>query len=281
MRHQRVYVRATSGRYTRRRLAWGWLSQSLFLVLPWLGWNARQLRWPLLALAVLFMLASVRVGRLFCGYLCAHTVYADVLLWIERRIEGERGARMRLDAAPPSLRRCLKKIAKHGAWLLLALWSGLTMVAWFTPAPTSALPVLLWQGAAAPWSALLAYAGLAYVNGALLRHRVCRHFCPLGRLQSALAGRRTLVIGYHQQRGEPRGLRNAKRGAAVLAQGACLDCSLCTQVCPGGSDIRDGRRSDCIGCGACADACDRVMRQRGEVGGLIGYARLEVFVKLQ
>ncbi|MRX10556.1 4Fe-4S binding protein [Pseudoduganella sp. FT25W] len=267
---RRVYVRATSGRHTRRRLAWGWISQSLFFVLPWLDWDGRRLLLPILALFVLLMWASARVGRLFCGYLCAHTVYADLLLWIERRIEGERGARMRLDAAPPSLRRHGRKIAKHGAWLLLSLANGFTMVAWFMP--VRALPALLWHGAPAPWAGLLAYAALTYMNGGLLRHRVCRHFCPLGPMQNALIGGRTLVVSYDHQRGEPRGLRNAKRGAAVLAQGACLDCTLCIQVCPSGSDIRNGLRSDCIGCGACIDACDRVMRQRGEAEGLIRYA---------
>lgn len=291
----RVYVRETGGRHTRRRQRWGWLSQSLFFLLPWLNWDGRQmllydvaavrlalpgvvlgprqLAWlllPLLGGALLLMAASAWRGRLFCGYLCAHTVYADLLLRLERRIEGGRAARMRLDGAPASPRRRVKKLAKHGAWLLLALLCGFGMTAWFTPA--RALPAQLLRGAATPWAASLAYAAFFYINGMLLRHRVCRWLCPLGPLQAALAGPRTRVVSYDARRGEPRGLRNAKRAPALLAaQGDCLDCTLCVQVCPSGSDIRAGQHYDCIACGACIDACDQVMRQRGAAPGLIAH----------
>ncbi|MBV7536782.1 4Fe-4S binding protein [Duganella sp. sic0402] len=294
---RRVYVRETSGRHTRRRHCWGWFSQVLFFLLPWLNWDGRQmllydvaavrvalpgvvlgpqqLAWlllPLLGLVLLLMAASAWQGRLFCGYLCAHTVYADLLLCLERRIEGSRSARMQLDQAPLALRRWRKKFLKHGAWTLLALGCGFGMTAWFTPA--RALPVQLLHGAPGPWMAVLAYSVFFYVNGMLLRHRVCRWFCPFGPLLGALAGPRTRAVRYHAQRGEPRGLRNAKRDRAVLAaQGDCLDCTLCIQVCPSGSDIRQGERHDCIACGACIDACDQVMRQRGLALGLIAYRK--------
>ncbi len=289
--YRHPYVRETSGRYTRRRHAWGWISQLLFFGLPWLAWDGRrlflidvaaveatlfgfvvrppELAWlalPLLALAVLLLVLSGRVGRLFCGFICAHTVYADVVLWVERRIEGSRTVRMRRDALPMSVRYFLRKTLKHAVFVLLSMVNGVTLVAWFTPLHLAPVP-----GAVA-----LLYSSITYINAVLLRHRVCSSLCPLGFLQAALAGPRTLVVTYSAARGEPRGLRNAKRAAAMATLGDCLDCTLCIQVCPSGSDIRNGPHAACIGCGACADACDRVMRQRGLPTGLIGFASDEL-----
>jgi cytochrome c oxidase accessory protein FixG len=82
----------------------------------------------------------------------------------------------------------------------------------------------------------------------------------------------TLIVTYDAERGEPRGPRSKSADAAALNLGACVDCTLCVQVCPTGIDIRDGLQYECIGCGACADVCDTVMDKLGYAKGLVRYS---------
>lgn len=293
----KIYVRETQGRYTSLRWACVWITQLVFYGLPWLSWNGRQLAlfdfaarkfyvfgvvlWPqdLIYLALLLitcagtlLLSSAIVARGWCGYACPHTVYAEMFLWIERKIEGSRGARMRLDRGPPSFNKVTKKTLKHGAWAALALWTGFTFVGYFTP-----VRILLQQVIAAALAPselywLSAYALLTYANAGWAREKVCKTICPYARVQNAMCGNDTLVISYDAARGEPRGLRNRKQPMPTQRQGDCVDCTLCVQVCPTGSDIRQGFDGDCMGCGACIDACNLVMDKIGAARGLIRYA---------
>ncbi len=226
----------------------------------------------LIICACTLFLSSALVGKLWCGFACPHTVFTEIFMWIERRIEGGRSARMRLDMEPASRRKLQKKAIKHGAWLLLAFWTGLTFVAYFTP--IRALLQGLASAALGPWEWvwIALYGALAYVNGGLMREAVCRDICPYACFQSTLFDRDTLVVTYDTARGEPRGLRNRKSLSQNLRQGDCIDCTLCVQVCPTGSDIRRGLQSDCMGCAACIDACDLVMDKIGAVRGLIRYS---------
>ena len=298
MTEARLYVRESRGRYTDRRWACVWLTQLVYFGLPWLRWDglpavwldipARRLVlfgtlwWPhdlvllpalmLVAVLALFFAATL-AGRVFCGYACPHSVYGEIFLWIERRIEGKPLARLRLDQAPLAAATLGKKVAKHAAWLAFAGWTGFTLAAYCTPAPLLLAGAA--QGALGRWqlACMLAYAMLAYLNAGALRARFCRFICPWGRFQSLVIGPATRVIRYAAERGEPRALRNRKRLPPHAAPGDCIDCTLCVQVCPTGIDIRRGEAFDCIGCGACADACDQVMDKRGAPRGLIGYAR--------
>lgn len=297
MTEARLYVRESRGRYSSRRWACIWLSQLVYFGLPWLQWDglpalwldipARRLVlfgtlwWPhdmvllpalVLAAVLALFLAATLAGRVFCGYACPHSVYGEIFMWIERRIEGKPLARLRLDQAPLAVATLRKKVAKHLAWLVFAGWTGATLAAYFTPAPLLLAAVA--QGALGPWQmvCILAYAGLAYVNAGAMRARFCRFICPWGRFQSLVIGPATRVIGYAAARGEPRALRNRKHQRPAGAPGDCVDCTLCVQVCPTGIDIRRGQAFDCIGCGACADACDQVMDKRGAPRGLVGYA---------
>ncbi len=285
----KLYVRATQGRYTRRRWACVWASQLVWFALPWLDWNGRQLLridlagqrlycfglvlWPqdlvylagaLIAAALALFLASALVGRPWCGYACPHTVYTELFMWIERTLEGGRAARMRADQAPWSARTLGRKAAKHGAWVLLAGAIGFTLVGYFTPVRQLAAR----PPGAGELCAMAAYGLLAYVNAGWMREQYCRFLCPYLRFQGVMQDRDTLVIGYDAARGEPRGRR--RRG--VARQGDCVDCTLCVQVCPAGIDIRRGQQYECIGCAACIDACDLVMDKIGDPRGLIGYA---------
>jgi cytochrome c oxidase accessory protein FixG len=202
----------------------------------------------------------------WCGYACPQTVYTEVFLWIERRIEGKRSARIRLDRQPWTPEKIAKRGAKHLAWGLVALWTGFSFVGYFTPIrQLGSEAASLGLG---PWEAfwVLFYALATYGNAGWLREQVCKYMCPYARFQSAMFDRDTLIVSYDAVRGEPRGA--IKSGNT----GDCIDCSMCVQVCPTGIDIRKGLQYECIGCAACVDACKGVMDKVGKPRGLIRYA---------
>jgi cytochrome c oxidase accessory protein FixG len=296
-KQKKIYPRSVHGWFASWRWALVWLTQLLFYGVPWLTWNGRQ--------AVLFELTSRRfyifdlvlypqdfiyltgllvlsafglffftavAGRLWCGYACPQTVYTEIFLWVEHRIEGERGARMKLDAGAWTANKLWRKGAKHAAWLAIGLWTGFTFVGYFTPVKT------LWAEAFTlgfgPWEWFwVNFYGLAtYGNAGFLREQVCKYMCPYARFQSAMFDRDTMIVSYDSARGDPRGTR--ARGADLKAAklGDCIDCGLCVHVCPVGIDIRDGLQYECIACSACIDACDGVMDKMKYPRGLIRYA---------
>ncbi|HZQ61209.1 MAG TPA: cytochrome c oxidase accessory protein CcoG [Casimicrobiaceae bacterium] len=293
---KKIYPRAVQGVYARWRWTLVIATQLLFYGLPWLSWNGRQavlfdlgarkffifglVFWPqdVIYLAVLLILSALSLflftavaGRLWCGYACPQTVYTEMFLWVERRIEGDRPARMRLDAAPVSPRKVLRKSAKHLAWLAIALWTGYTFVGYFTPVAELGPRTLAFD--VGPWEAfwILFYGFATYGNAGFMREQVCKYMCPYARFQSVMFDRDTLVITYDAARGDPRGARSRKAHAAASGLGDCVDCSICVQVCPTGIDIRNGLQYDCIGCAACVDGCNQVMDRMGYARGLIRY----------
>jgi cytochrome c oxidase accessory protein FixG len=296
-KQRKIYPRAVSGWFAGWRWALVWATQLLYYGLPWLTWNDRQ--------AVLFDLASRRfyifglvlypqdfiyltgllivsayslflftavAGRLWCGYACPQTVYSEMFLWVERRLEGDRASRMRLDAGPWTVERLWRKAAKHGVWLALSLWTGFTLVGYFTPIRT------LWEEGVSlglgPWETfwVLFYALATYGNAGYLREQVCKYMCPYARFQGAMFDRDTLIISYDPARGEPRGARGRKVDPRAAGVGDCIDCGLCVQVCPTGIDIRKGLQYECIGCAACVDVCNGVMDKMAYPRGLVRYA---------
>ena len=290
-----IHVREAKGRYTNWRWACVWLTQLVFYGLPWLSWNDRQavlfdlgarkfylfgiVLWPqdFIYLAVLLIVCAYALflftaiaGRVWCGFACPQTVYTEIFMWIERRIEGTRSARMRLDKQPWSLSKLARRTAKHAAWAALALWTGFTFAGYFTPihtlaAEASALALGPWQSF---W--ILFYGFATYGNAGWMREQVCRTMCPYARFQGSMFDRDTLIVSYDKKRGEPRGALD-KTMRKQAAQGACIDCSMCVQVCPTGIDIRNGLQYDCIGCAACVDACDSVMDKIGAPRGLVRF----------
>jgi cytochrome c oxidase accessory protein FixG len=194
-----------------------------------------------------------------------------MFLWIERKVEGDRNARMKLDAAPMSARKLGRKGAKHFLWLSLAVWTGFTFVGYFTPIRS------LWGEAFTlsfgPWEWFwVNFYGLAtYGNAGFLREQVCKYMCPYARFQSAMFDKDTLIVSYDAARGEPRGSRSRKADPKELALGSCVDCNLCVHVCPTGIDIRNGLQYECIGCAGCVDVCDSVMDRMGYARGLIRF----------
>ena len=226
----------------------------------------------ILSALALFLFTAI-AGRLFCGYACPQTVYTEIFMWIERRVEGDRFSRIRLDGEewPWSLRKWRLKLTKHALWLLIAFWTGFTFIGYFTPIETLGAAIL--HLALGPWQTfwLGFYAFATWGNAGFMREQVCKYMCPYARFQSVMVDKDTFLVTYDKVRGEPRGSRSKSADHTALGLGDCVDCSICVQVCPTGIDIRDGLQYMCIGCGACIDACNQVMEKVGYPKGLIRY----------
>ncbi len=294
---EKIYPRSVSGFFTKWRWVMIWLTQLFFYGVPWLDWGHRQallfdleakrfyifklVLYPqdliyltaiLIISALSLFLFTAIAGRLWCGYTCPQTVYTEIFIWIERKIEGDRAARMKLDAADMSSKKLSRKVAKHFVWITFALWTGFTFVGYFTPIRELAHSVM--SMSLGPWETfwIFFYGFATYGNAGFMREQVCKYMCPYARFQSAMFDDDTLIVTYDEARGEPRGGRSRKAEVNTKTLGSCIDCSLCVQVCPTGIDIRKGLQYECIGCGACADVCDTVMDKMGYERGLVKYS---------
>lgn len=221
----------------------------------------------------LFLITSV-VGRAWCGYACPQTVWTDLFQHVDRFIDGDRNARMRLDAASWGPQKIARRGFKWLIYLTIAFWTGGAWIMYFADAPT--LVREFWAGDAAP----VAYATVAVLTlttfalGGFMREQVCIYMCPWPRIQSAMLDEKSLLVTYKDWRGEPRGsIKKAEKNSGEY--GDCIDCMQCVAVCPTGIDIREGPQIGCITCALCIDACDRVMKDIGRPRGLIDYATLE------
>nr|WP_233254885.1 cytochrome c oxidase accessory protein CcoG [Limnohabitans sp. T6-5] len=294
---QKIYPRSVQGIFAKWRWMMVFITQLVFYGLPWIEWGQRQavlfdlgarrfyifgfVLYPqdfiyLTAILVisafsLFLFTAV-AGRLWCGYACPQTVYSEIFMWVERKVEGERSARIRLDGEKMSLEKLVKKTYKHIIWLGLSIWTGFTFVGYFTPIKELGMEFFL--GNMGSWEIfwVFFYGFATYGNAGFMREQVCKYMCPYARFQSAMFDKDTLIVTYDAERGEPRGARSKKADPATLGLGACVDCTLCVQVCPTGIDIRKGLQYECIGCGACADVCDTVMDKVGYPRGLVKYS---------
>ena len=295
-KRQKIYPREVHGLFARLRLSGVVALMGIFYLTPWIVWGDRQAVlfdlpgrkfyifgltfWPqdLIYLSALLILAALSLffftalaGRLWCGYACPQTVWTEVFLWIERKIEGDRMKQIKLDKAPWSKRKLAIKAAKHGSWIALSLWTGYTFTGYFTP--IRELGVGIMQLNLGPWETfwVLFYGFATYGNAGWMREQVCIYMCPYARFQSAMFDKDTLIISYDEARGDPRGSRKRSADPSKLGLGDCIDCTMCVQVCPTGIDIRDGLQYQCIGCAACIDACDDVMDRMGYARGLVRY----------
>ena len=293
----KIYPRAVHGWFARWRWTMVWITQGIFYGLPWLQWNGRQAMLfdisqrrffvfglvlqpqDLIYLAALLIISALVLffftavaGRLWCGYSCPQTVYTEIFMWIERKVEGDRGARMKLDKGATDARKIRLKATKHALWIALALWTGFTFVGYFTPIKT--LWGEVWSASLGGWQTfwILFYGFATYGNAGWMREQVCKYMCPYARFQSVMFDQDTLIITYDGSRGEPRGPRNKSVDYKARGLGDCVDCGICVQVCPTGIDIRNGLQYECIGCGACVDGCNQVMAKMGYPKGLIRYS---------
>lgn len=292
-----IHTRSFTGRYRTLRLLGAGVLFVLFFGTAWIDWNGRQAVlwdlesrqfhifgatfWPqdfILLSAILIIAAfglffiTVLAGRVWCGYACPQSVWTWVFMRVEQLTEGDRGQRIKLDAAPWSLQKLARRGAKHGLWLAVSLITALAFVGYFTPVRqlTIDLATLEVGSATAFW--VLFFTAATYINAGWLREKVCRDMCPYSRFQSVMFDSDTLMISYDAARGETRGPRRKDADYKAEGLGDCIDCTMCVQVCPTGIDIRDGLQLECIGCGACIDACDNVMDKLGYARGLVRYS---------
>ena len=293
---EKIYTRSFTGIFRNLRMLGGALLFILYFGTVWLTWNGRQAvwwnlperkfhilsatYWPqdfVLLSAVLIIAAfglffiTVYAGRVWCGYTCPQSVFTWVFMWAEKVTEGDRNQRMKLDKAPMTVQKFLRKLAKHSIWIGVSLLTAITFVGYFTPIREliTELFTLQASGWAAFWVGFFTVA--TYGNAGYLREQVCIYMCPYARFQSVMFDQDTLIVSYDPRRGELRGPR--KRDADYKAEGLgdCIDCKMCVHVCPTGIDIRDGLQIECIGCAACIDACDSIMEKMNYPKGLISY----------
>lgn len=295
-----VFPKRVSGSF--RNLKWGLMifTLGIYYLTPWIRWdrgpnlpdqavlvdlaNRRFFFfwieiWPhefyfiagllIMAGLGLFLFTSA-LGRVWCGYACPQTVWTDLYILVERWIEGDRNARLRLHRQKKlDFRKVRLRLTKWVAWLLIGLATGGAWVFYFADAPT--LLVDLVAGAAHPvaYSTLLVLTTTTFLFGGFFREQVCIYACPWPRIQAAMMDEDTITVGYREWRGEPRG-----RGKKREGLGDCIDCNACVNVCPMGIDIRDGQQMECITCALCIDACDEMMDKIGKPRGLVDYLAL-------
>ena len=292
----KIHAKETRGYFNSLRWAMVWFTQAIFYGGCWLTWESNGLvrqavlldiaheklylfglvLWPqdalLLAIALIIaatglFLVTALAGRLFCGFVCPQTVYTTIFTWIEARVEGDHLARLKLDQRPLDAHKLMLRTIKHGLWLVIAAWTAITFVGYFTPIRELLAAIPQWT--VGPWEGfwLIFYCAFTYVQAGLAREAVCQHMCPYSRFQGVMFDDMTRSVSYDSGRGEP---RNTRQQAG--STGDCIDCGICVQVCPTGIDIRDGLQYQCINCGLCIDACDDVMVKTGRPTGLIRFA---------
>ncbi|GMQ88856.1 MAG: cytochrome c oxidase accessory protein CcoG [Gammaproteobacteria bacterium] len=302
-----IYPRSVKGRFRNFKWVVLGLAYGVYFLLPWLRWernvgpdqavlfdiaarkfyifnlvaHAQDLFWlaglMIIAALLLFFVTGI-AGRVFCGYFCFQTLWTDVYLYIERLVQGDRVARIRLDKSPWNANKLLRKVATHVLWLAVAFWTGLTFTLYWDNAPQL---LVKWFTGSAPFAAYattLFLTATTYVMAGLAREQVCTYMCPYARFQSAMFDADTRIVAYDVSRGEgAQGRHKITRELKTREQrrqqdvGDCIDCGFCVQVCPTGIDIRNGLQVQCISCALCIDACDTIMDSLGWERGLIRY----------
>lgn len=299
----RVVPQSVSGRMRRIKWVLLVLTLSIYYIAPFLRWdrgpNAPDQAvlldfahgrlyaffieiWPqdlylvtglLILASVILIFANSLAGRVWCGFACPQTVWTDLFLLVERLIEGDRRQRLKHMESPWSGARVVRIGAKHGAWLLISLATGGTLIFYFTDAPGLVRALASGEASATALTWIAVFAGTTYGLAGFAREQVCTFMCPWPRLQGAIWDPEAFTVNYRDYRGEQR--MSAKKAAEFRARGEqagdCVDCGLCVNVCPIGIDIREGPNFACINCGLCVDACDGVMTRLGRPRGLIDY----------
>jgi cytochrome c oxidase accessory protein FixG len=298
----KIYPRLARGGF--RRLKWGVMAVTLaiYYLTPWIRWDrgpnapdqavlidfpGRRFYfffieiWPqevyyltgllILAAIGLFLVTSL-AGRVWCGYTCPQTVWTDLFIAVERFFQGDRASRIRMDKMAWTGNKIWRKAATHVTWVVIAACTGGAWVFYFADAPTLAQQLVTFDAPAVAYVTIAVLTFTTYLLGGLAREQVCTYMCPWPRIQGGLLDEESLVITYHEDRGEPRGAR--KKGTHPTELGDCVDCNQCVAVCPMGIDIRDGQQLECITCALCIDACNGVMDKVGLPRNLISYDTL-------
>ena len=294
-----IYPKLVHGRWRRLKCALLIVTLAIYYITPWIRWPRPaglpqqavlvdfdggrfyffwlQL-WPqevyfitglLVVAALALFLATALFGRLWCGYACPQTVWTDLYIYVERMFEGDRNARMRLDAAPWSFDKLWRKGGKHLVWLGVAFGTGGAWIFYFRDAPTLLREFWTAQAPLTSYVSCALLTATTYLFAGHMREQVCTYMCPWPRIQGAMLDEHSLQVTYRYDRGEPRGAH--KKGADWAGRGDCVDCNACVTACPMGIDIRNGPQLECINCGLCIDACDEIMVKVDRPEALIAY----------
>ena len=300
----KVFPKRASGDFRRFKWIIMFITLGIYYLTPWLRWDRGPYApdqavlidiahrrfyfffieiWPqefyyvagmlIMAGIGLFLVTSV-AGRAWCGYTCPQTVWVDLFLVVERAVEGDRNARIKLDNTPMNANKLAKRVTKHTIWLAIAVMTGGAWIFYFADAPTLAMEFITGQAAMVAYITVAILTATTYVFGGLMREQVCTYMCPWPRIQAAMLDENSLTVTYNDWRGEPRTRNSKKAIAAGESVGDCVDCNACVAVCPMGIDIRDGQQLECITCALCIDACNSVMDKIGKPRGLISYSTL-------
>ena len=226
-------------------------------------------------IGVIFItLFTVGFGRIFCGWICPQTIFMEMVFRrIEFWIDGDRKKQMRLQKQKWDAEKIRKRLFKWFIFLVVSFLIANIFLAYLIGSDK-----LLRYIKEGPFEhvgtliPLLIFTAVFYFVFAWFREQVCIIACPYGRFQSVLLDRRSLIVSYDPQRGEPRGKISK---TDPTPKGDCIDCGQCVQACPTGIDIRDGQQMECITCALCIDACDDIMGKLGREKGLISYSTLE------
>jgi cytochrome c oxidase accessory protein FixG len=298
-KQKRIYPKRVSGRYRNIKWVAMIICLAIYYLVPFIRWDRGPTApdqavlidlergraywfwieiWPqevyilagilILAAIGLFFLTSL-LGRVWCGYLCFQTVWTDLFVWVERIVQGDRNKRKKLREGPWTKEKFIKLTITHIIWLGIAWCTAGSFILYFNDAPTIVQDFLNFNVSPTVLGFVFGLTFMTYLMAGFAREQVCTHMCPYARFQSAMFDKDTLIIGYDEKRGEPRGKH--KKGADWSGLGDCINCYACVNVCPTGIDIRDGLQMECIACGLCADACDDIMDKVDLPRGLVRY----------
>lgn len=302
-----IYPRSVKGRFRNLKTGALVLAYLIYYLLPWLRWDrpnapdqavlydlpgrhfyifgltiqVQDIFWlagALIIFAILLFFVTGLAGRVWCGYFCFQTLWTDLFIMVEHWMQGERPARIRLDKAPWTREKLIKKGGTYAIWLLIAFWTGLTFTMYWADAPTLVVDMLLGRAPYPAYFTTFFLTATTFVMAGLAREQVCTYMCPYARFQSAMFDHDTLIVSYDRRRGEgDRGRSKLAKGLKTREErhaqgvGDCVDCGFCVQVCPVGIDIRNGLQYQCISCALCIDACDAIMDNLQWPRGLIRY----------
>ncbi|RUO80920.1 cytochrome c oxidase accessory protein CcoG [Idiomarina tyrosinivorans] len=292
----RIYVRDVKGTLEYFRRSFGFILLAMFVLIPWITYDGQQavlldigeqrfrifgmtlwpqdftlVAWFSIAAAFALFFVTTLFGRVWCGFMCPQTTWTFIFMWFEKKFEGSRNQRMKLDERKMDFDKFWRKTAKQTAWVTVSLLTALVFVGYFTDIRQLFIDffTLNWSFWAA--GSVIFFAFCTYGNAGYMREIMCTHICPYARFQSVMFDKDTFTVSYDVERGEPRGPRGRKQDPEKLGLGDCIDCNLCVQVCPTGIDIRNGLQYECINCGLCVDACNGVMEKMRYPKGLIRY----------
>ena len=300
-----IFPRVVNGQFRRLKWAVMLLCLAVYYVTPWLRWDRGPYApdqavlidmagrrffmfdieiWPqefyyvaglLIMAGIGLFLVTSAVGRAWCGYACPQTVWTDLFQHVERWIDGDRNAQLKLNNAPWTAAKLGRRLTKWSIWLVIAMATGGAWIFYFADAPTLASQFVTGDAAFVAYATVGVLTATTFIFGGFMREQVCIYMCPWPRIQTAMLDEKSLIVTYRDWRGEPRTQGVKKAAAAGEKVGDCIDCNACVSVCPTGVDIRQGPQLGCINCALCIDACDEVMDKLNRPRGLIDYLNLD------